>query len=79
MKRSSIYEIEALVLALVGVLMFGFGIFPFINSTQFGFAFGSGYRPASVFSVPASMVVMWIAWRLSQEAQRLKKEEDTKG
>ena len=72
---ASLYEAVACALALLGVVMFGFGIFPCVNPIQWRFNFGPEYLPASVVSLVASILVMWIAWRLSREGQRLKQEE----
>ena len=78
-RRSAFYETVACLMALGGVLMFGFGIFPCINPIQFRLDFGPAYLPASLFSLPASILIMWIAWRLSREAQNLKRGEEKKG
>ena len=73
--RSALYEGVACIIALIGVLMFGFGIFPCVNPIQWRFNFGPEYLPASVISLVASILVLWLAWRFSREGQRLKQEE----
>jgi hypothetical protein len=79
MKRSTIYEIVARVLALGGTLLFGFAIFPLVNPTQWRLNFGADYLPAVVISLVVSVLIMWMAWRLSRKAQQLKQDEQTKG
>jgi hypothetical protein len=79
MKRSSVYEAVATVLAFAGVLLFGFGAFPCLNPIQWKFNFGPDYLPASLFSLLGSLPIMWSAWRLSQQGQAIKKEEQAKG
>jgi hypothetical protein len=71
MRHSQKYEVAAILLALVGVVMFGFGIYPVVNPIQFGLDLGPGYLPASLFSLVGSIVVLWIALRLSRESQRI--------
>jgi len=70
--RAALYEVAACIVALIGAAMFGFGIFPFINTIQWRWNYGPAYMPASVFSLFASFIVMWIGWRLSRKGQRLK-------
>jgi hypothetical protein len=72
MKRSTVYEIAAVALVLGGAVMLGFGMLPYLNPIQFKFIFGSGYRAASIASVPASILIMMSAWLLSRKSQRLK-------
>ncbi len=76
--RAALYEILACVLAFVGILLFGFGIFPWINPLQFRLSLGSHYLLPSMFSLPASVVIMWIALRMSREGQHLKQGEKAK-
>jgi len=73
--RTSHYEAAAWVIALIGVVLFGFGIFPCVNPIQWDSNFGPDYLLASMISLVASIGVLWIAWRLSREGQRLKHEE----
>src|SRR4051794_22368543 len=76
MKRS-LYEGAAWVLALGGALMLGFGLFPCLNPIQWRVNLGPRYLPASLFSFAASFPIMWIAWRLSRQAQALQDEEQS--
>lgn len=77
MKQFKATNGAARAMALLGVLMFGFGIFPFANPIQFGFIFGQRYLPASLFSLVGSVPALWIALRLSREAQQKKDESPT--
>jgi hypothetical protein len=73
MKRSGVYESVASTLALGGVLMLGFGMFPCLNPMWFD----QGYLLASLFSFVSSFPILWIAWRLSRQAHAIRKEEQT--
>lgn len=72
MKRWIAYELAAVILALGGVLMFGLGLFLWKYPIQFRFISGWEYLVATLAILLGSIVIMRIAWRLSQEAQKLK-------
>jgi hypothetical protein len=74
-KRSSVYESIASLLALLGAVLFGFGLCPVLNPIQFRMNLGPAFLPAMIFCLPASLMLMWIAFRLSRQAQRLKESE----
>jgi hypothetical protein len=49
MRWSILYEVAALLLALTGIVAFGFAVFPILNPTQCRFVFGPEYLPVSLF------------------------------
>src|ERR1051325_11519402 len=78
-KRAAFYRFAARILVLVGLVMFGFGIFPCVNPIQFRLTFGPEYLGDSIISLVASILILWLAWRLSRYAHSLKQQDGTKG
>lgn len=73
MKQSAILEALAGLMAILGALMFVFGLFPRLNPIQWRLIFGPAYLTTSMASLVASIPVMALAWWLSQRS-RVSKE-----
>jgi hypothetical protein len=65
-----LYEVSGAILGCVGVVLFGFGLFPSINPIQWRHNIGDAYLIASRVSLVASVAAMSIGWWLSRTTQR---------
>lgn len=70
------YETAASGLALVGAFTLVFGLFPFLNPTQFKFMLGQKWLFRCYLCIPISLLFIAFGLVLTRKAQRLKKEEE---
>jgi hypothetical protein len=66
---------SAIILALLALFLLGFGLFPILSPLGFAFSLGDDYYWLALLSFPVSLLVMWLACRISMWAHKLPTEK----